>query len=101
VPAALLRLLQRVTTRTLGGTLNQPAPRRSRKLTIGVLAAFVLIGLVLYLIPNPLGLMKYEEEAACRSKCETLNRSWRLVPAQPLPAAPLGKYEGLRNCECY
>jgi hypothetical protein len=81
--------------------MNQPAHGRNRKLTIGVLAAFVLIGLALYLIPNPLGLVKYQEEVACRTKCEAHKKSWRLVPAQPLPAAPSGKYEGLRNCECY
>ena len=72
----------------------------SRRLTIGVLSVFVLVGLALYLIPNPFGLLKYEEETACRTKCEALKKSWRLVPARSLPSAP-GRYEGPRNCECY
>ena len=81
--------------------MGQPERKRTFAITIAVLAAFALIGFALYMIPNPLGLMKYNEEVACRSQCEALKKSWRLVPAQSLPAAPPGKYAGMRNCECY
>jgi len=66
-----------------------------------ILAVFIAIGVVLFFVPNPLRLWKQSEEAACREQCTRLQKSWRLVPANPNQLIPLGKFDGPWTCQCY
>ena len=77
------------------------APKLSRRLKLTILGVFVGVGVIGFLLGNPLGRFRANEEQACSDKCKALARSSRLVPALPPGSAGMGKYDGPWTCECY
>jgi hypothetical protein len=76
-------------------------PRMSRRAKLAIAAAFVVVGLIFFFGPSPVGLWRQSEQAACEKKCSELKKFARLVPAHPPTQVPQGKFEGPWTCECY
>lgn len=73
----------------------------TRRAKITIVLVFIAVGLVGFYLGNPLQRFRADEEAACRDKCTTMQRSGRLVPTLPPGSVAQGKYDGPWSCECY